>query len=117
MSLDFYTDQVPARGENYNGEKAAGYRLIIELDGVKKDTGSGLVAYTDEEYTRWLKSVNTGCVVSVGEYAYQGSHFQGPWCKLGDRVRFQLRGGDLITMGGKYYKVINDEDVFTILGD
>ena len=117
MSIEFTTDLIPADGKGYpEGRKAAGYRLVIQLDSLEQDTASGITAYSNEEYMRYVRGIHTGMIVDVGEFAYCNTDsLGGVWAKKGDRVRFKVYGGDVYKEGGKYYRIINDEDIFEIL--
>lgn len=114
MSVDMATDLIPATGKDYKGRKAAGYRLVVECDGLERKSSGGIEVFSNQEYERHVKGINTGCVVSVGDDAYSGEHLKSQWVKKGDRVRFMQYGGDMYRDGDKYYRIINDEDIYEV---
>ena len=123
MSVEQDTALIPATGDHYKGRKAAGYRIVVECDGLEQGLTEGdseflkgFQMHSTDNLEARLKAVNTGTIVSVGEQAYKSAHLGGSaWAKEGDRIRFQQYGGDMYTEGGIYYRIINDEDVWEIL--
>lgn len=118
MSVKFLTDFIKATGTDYpEGRAAAGYRIVIECDKLERKTAGGVQPYTNAEYERHVRGINTGVVVSVGEFAYKNESLGGAWCKVGDRVRFGTYSGDVYEEGGKFYRIINDEDIYEVIND
>lgn len=118
MSVNFLTKVQRADGVYPEGRKAAGYRIVIQCDKLDRKTEGGLDAYSGEgEYMRNQRGINTGVVVSVGSDAYEGDHLKSVWVKEGQRVRFGTYSGDLYEENERFYRIINDEDIYEVLED
>ena len=116
MSVSFLTKLIKADGVYFEGRKAAGYRIVIQCDKLDRKTSGGLEAYGSEsEYMRNMRGINTGVVVSVGSDAYKGDHLKSEWVKVGDRVRYGTYSGDLYEENDRFYRIINDEDIYEVL--
>lgn len=118
MSVNFMTKVIRADGEYPEGRKAAGYRLVVQCDKLERTRESGMDPYgSDTEYMRNQRGINTGVVVSLGVDAYSGDHLKSAWVKVGDRVRFGTYSGDLYEENERFYRIINDEDIYEVLED
>ena len=114
MSVEQATNLIHATGKGFSGRKAAGYRLIVECDGLNEKTVGGIIVDSSDKHEGRVKAINTGLVVSVGDQAYKSTHLGGQWVEVGQRVKFQQYGGDLYSVDGIWYRTINDEDVFEV---
>jgi len=96
-----------------------GYRVLIAMPHVE-ETFDG---------TDLLKSVNTknheqvmsiiGLVLDMGEQAYSDAERfpTGPWCKQGDYVMFRANTGTRFSIGGKEYRLMNDDSIEAVVPD
>ena len=79
--------------------------------------------------TSILKSVTTknheaimsiiGLVLDMGEQAYSDKDrfSTGPWCKAGDYVMFRANTGTRFVIGGKEYRLMNDDSIEAFVQD
>ncbi len=96
-----------------------GYRVLIAMPHVE-ETFDG---------TDLLKSVNTknheqvmsiiGLVLDMGGQAYSDAERfpTGPWCKQGDYVMFRANTGTRFSIGGKEYRLMNDDSIEAVVPD
>jgi|TARA_R110002111_G_scaffold230829_2_gene292044 co-chaperonin GroES (HSP10) len=96
-----------------------GYHLLVAMPEVE-DT------YSD---TKILKSVTTmhhetimsmvGLVLDMGAQAYSDKDrfSTGPWCEVGDYIMFRANTGTRFMVGGKEYRLMNDDSVEATVKD
>ena len=96
-----------------------GYHLLVAMPEVEDTYYS----------TSILKSVTTkhheaimfiiGLVLDMGEQAYSdGNRFPtGPWCSVGDYIMFRANTGTRFVIGGKEFRLMNDDSVEAIVKD
>jgi len=96
-----------------------GYHILIAMPEIE-DT------YEDTEI---LKTVSTkhhetilsiiGLVLDMGEQAYSDEDRfpSGAWCDVGDYVMFRANSGTRFTIGGKEYRLMNDDSIEAIVND
>ena len=53
--------------------------------------------------------------MEIGPQAFKGFHDGSNWCEVGDRVAFAKHAGVLMEDDGKYFRIINDEDIYARL--
>ncbi len=103
--------------------EVCGHRVLLDLDfdsnEIQEGALKGFKMETDEAYERSKAATITGKVVAVGATAWRA--FDGndkewkPWAKVGDIVIFAKFGGKFITVKGKTYILVNDEDIQAVL--
>lgn len=90
---------------------AAGPKLIIEIEPIEKTSEGGIVL-TEETVRREQDTVSEGILAGIGEIAFEHMCPSGNCPKIGDKVYFIKFAGKEIRWDGKYYRIINDEDVY-----
>lgn len=98
--------------------QAVGHRIIVLVDEIsdgKKQQKDGhvILTHSTDDYEREREFQERGTVVDIGPSAYNLSHHDEPWVKLGQRVLYKKYDGHkyLDEKTGKLYRIINDEDV------
>lgn len=108
-----------------NDITVCGHRVLLdahfETNEVQEGALKGFKLETDESFERSRAATITGKVVAVGDTAWRA--FDGddpnwkPWAKVGDVVIFAKYGGKFITVKGKTYILVNDEDIQAVLAE
>lgn len=91
-----------------------GHRVLISPDVVEEKTASGIILTTQTQQ-RDQQATMRGTVAAVGINAWKAFDDGMPWAKEGDRVVFRRYAGEVIKEDDKEYRVINDEDVLTVI--
>jgi len=94
-----------------NQLKGAGPRIIIEVIPVKETTAGG-IHLTKETIRREQDLVTEGILIDKGEIAFRDMCPNGRPPQIGDRVYFVKYSGKEIKVNDKYYRIVNDEDVY-----
>ena len=60
-----------------------------------------------------------GLVVDMGTEAYgdEARFPNGPWCKQGDYVMFRSNSGTRFKVGGKEFRLMNDDSIEAVVAD
>jgi len=90
---------------------AAGARVIIEIEPIKEKSKGGIIL-TEESVRREQDTISEGIIVALGEIAFLDMCPSGLHPKIGDKVFFIKFAGKEIKRDDKYYRIINDEDVY-----
>ena len=95
-----------------------GYRLLIATLQVNEKTEGGVYMPDKLKSAEETASI-IGYVLKVGSEAYaDASRFpNGPWCKEGDFVIFRSYSGTRFKIGGKEFRLINDDTVEAVVDD
>ena len=96
-----------------------GYHLLVampEVEDTYADT-SILKSITAKNHETIMSII--GLVVDMGEQAYSdGNRFPtGPWCSVGDYIMFRANTGTRFVIGGKEFRLMNDDSVEAIVKD
>ena len=96
-----------------------GYHLLVampEVEDTYADT-SILKSITAKNHETIMSII--GLVVDMGEQAYSdGNRFPtGPWCNIGDYIMFRANTGTRFVIGGKEFRLMNDDSVEAIVKD
>lgn len=97
--------------------KAVGHRIVVRMDVpeyIRRALDSGL-ALPDETRSRHTAGFDTGTIVDIGPTAWQAFDEGKAWAKIGDRVMIVKYSGYNFQEDGELYRVINDEDIYTIV--
>jgi len=95
-----------------------GYRLLIAILEVDEKTEGGVYMPDKLKAAESTASI-IGFVVKAGSEAY-ADHDRfpnGPWCKEGDFVIFRSYSGTRFKVGGKEFRLINDDTVEAVVDD
>jgi co-chaperonin GroES (HSP10) len=87
-----------------------GHRVLVRLEEVTEK--AGLIYKPDTVRDREQRVIDKGTVEAVGPTAFVGFADGSPWCAVGDFVAFAKNSGVLMEQEGKFYRVINDEDIY-----
>jgi len=95
-----------------------GYRVLIATLGVDEKTEGGVYMPDKLKSAEDTASI-IGFVLKVGAEAYaDADRFPtGPWCKEGDFVIFRSYSGTRFKIGGKEFRIINDDTVEAVVSD
>jgi chaperonin GroES len=98
--------------------KPVGYHLLVTTLDVREKTDGGVYmpdSIKDAESTASI----IGLVVAVGGEAYSDpvKFPSGPWCKEGDFVIFRSYSGTRFKIGGKEFRLVNDDTVEAVVDD
>jgi len=95
-----------------------GYHLLIATLDVQEKTTGGVYRPDSLKNAEQTASI-IGMVVAVGADAYSDPNkfSSGPWCKEGDFVIFRSYSGTRFTIGGKEFRLINDDTVEAVVDD
>lgn len=115
----------------YTAEKAApdealrarlpeptGYKLLIAIPEVDAKTGGGVYLPDERRGAEETASI-IGYVLAKGADAYgDAKKFpSGAWCDVGDFVIFRSYSGTRFKVGGKEFRLINDDTVEAVVED
>jgi len=95
-----------------------GYRVLIAIAEVEDKTEGGVYMPDSLKSAESTASI-IGFVLKVGAEAYADeTRFPtGPWCKEGDFVIFRSYSGTRFKIGGKEFRIINDDTVEAVVDD
>lgn len=98
--------------------KPVGYHLLIATLDVQEKTDGGVYMPDSLKSAEQTASI-IGMVVGMGDEAYsdQNKFSSGPWCKEGDFVIFRSYSGTRFKIGGKEFRLINDDTVEAVVDD
>lgn len=89
-----------------------GYRILIAVPDVEEKTKGGIIrpdVLKEKEETASI----VGQVLSMGDdcYADPDRFPAGPYCKEGDWVMFRAYSGTRFKVGGKEFRILNDDSI------
>lgn len=98
--------------------KPVGYHLLIAMPQVDDTYESGLIKSATTVKQESILSM-VGAVIDMGDLCYSDeSRFpSGPWCKVGDYVMFRSTSGTRFKVGGKEFRLMNDDSIEAIVED
>jgi len=98
--------------------QAVGHRVIILVDDIsdgdrQQKEGHVILTHSTDDYEREREFQERGAIVDIGPSAYNLSHHDKAWVKIGDRVLYKKYDGHkfLDEETGKLYRIVNDEDI------
>jgi chaperonin GroES len=94
--------------------KPAGNKLLVKVDKVERKTAAGIIIASEAADKEQMAQM-TGTVVSIGPWAFHDQ--PGPWCSIGDRVKFSKYAGFLHKLEDEDYRVMHDLDIIMVEGD
>ena len=95
-----------------------GYRILISVPEVEEKTKGGIIR-PDVLKTKEETASIVGQVLRMGPDCYSDpDRFpDGPYCKGGDWIMFRAYSGTRFKVGGKEFRLINDDSVEATLND
>ena len=98
--------------------KPVGYRVLVALPEVEETYNSGIVKPESVKHREYIMSI-MGIVLDMGESAYKDKerYPEGPWCKAGDYVLFRMNTGTRFKVGGKEFRLMNDDSIEAVIPD
>lgn len=93
-----------------------GARVLLKVEPVPEKTKGGILI-TEDTVRRWQDQETTGILVAHGEVAFQDMCPKGNLPPIGSTVRFIKYVGIEIEEGGKFYRLVNDEDIYGYVKD
>lgn len=96
-----------------------GYRILVALPEVEKTFAGSQIERSDADVKREYILSIMGVVIDMGEDAYTDKerYPTGPWCKRGDYVLFRMNTGTRISVGGREFRIMNDDSVEAVIPD
>lgn len=97
--------------------EAVGHRIIVQVDDIGEDKqqkdGHVILTHSTNDFEREREFQEKGTIVDIGPSAYNLSHHDGDWVKVGDYVLYKKYDGHkfLDEETGRLYRILNDEDV------
>ena len=95
-----------------------GYRILIAIAEVEGKTEGGVYMPDNLKSAESTASI-IGYVLKVGSEAYADTDRfpNGAWCKEGDFIIFRSYSGTRFKIGGKEFRLINDDTVEAVVDD
>lgn len=95
-----------------------GYRILIAVPEVEEKTKGGIIR-PDILKTKEETASIVGQVLSMGDdcYADPDRFPAGPYCREGDWVMFRAYSGTRFKVGGKEFRILNDDSIEATLDD
>jgi len=92
--------------------KAAGAKIIVEIEAVEEETEGGIIL--PEDHTRREQdTISEGILIEVGPVAFYDMVVGDiPPPQIGNKVLFVKFAGLEIKRDEKFYRIMNDEDVY-----
>ncbi len=100
--------------------KVQGFRILLKPEEIKKEWESSIEGLVKAETTKdsELRNVKKGKVLQVGADAYKSGEVRFPWCKVGDTVLINPQSGHNYSDDeGKWFIIVNEEDILAVIGD
>lgn len=92
------------------------HRVLVQLEEVGETAGgAGIIVRPEMNRDREQRQLDKGFVVEIGPQAFVGFGDGTPWCGVGDHVAFAKHAGVLMEDDGKFFRIINDEDLYARL--
>lgn len=98
--------------------RPVGYHLLIAMPDVEETFESGIIKSSKTIHQESIMSM-VGAVIDMGGEAYSDTtRFpNGPWCKTGDYVMFRSNSGTRFKVGGKEFRLMNDDSIEAVVSD
>lgn len=99
--------------------RPTGYHLLVAMPEVEETYGdSGIIKSAKEMHFDNILSM-VGLVVEMGPQCYMDeSRFPtGAWCEVGDYVMFRMNTGTRFKVGGKEFRLMNDDSIEAVVSD
>lgn len=98
--------------------KPVGYHVLVTTLEAKEKTEGGVYMPDKVKDAESTASI-IGLVVAVGNEAYSdpAKFPSGPWCKEGDFVIFRSYSGTRFKIGGKEFRLVNDDTIEAVVDD
>ena len=99
--------------------RPVGYRVLVALPNVEETYENTSILKTNKEMRNEHIMSIIGLVVDMGSQAYKDKDRFGdtPWCSVGDYVMFRANSGTRFTVGGKEYRLMNDDSIEAVVAD
>lgn len=99
--------------------RPVGYHLLVAMPEVEQTFGDGLIVKANSTIHHDSIMSMVGVVLDMGDQAYSDeSRFStGAWCKVGDYVMFRMNTGTRFKVGGKEYRLMNDDSIEAVVSD
>lgn len=99
--------------------KPVGYHVLVAMPEVEETYGdSGIIKSSKEMHFDNILSM-VGLVVDMGSQCYSDPERfpTGPWCKVGEYVMFRMNSGTRFKVGGKEFRLMNDDSIEAVVSD
>ena len=99
--------------------KPVGYHVLVAMPEVEETYGdSGIIKSSKEMHFDNILSM-VGLVVDMGPQCYSDPERfpTGPWCKVGEYVMFRMNSGTRFKVGGKEFRLMNDDSIEAVVSD
>ena len=94
---------------NIENMVCVGPRVMVEVEPPKKTSEGGIVI-PDSVLEKEHDSISEGILIKIGDTAFKEWAIKPP--AIGSKVYFVKYAGKELVMDEKYYRVINDEDIY-----
>jgi len=96
----------------------SGYMMLLALPEMKEETAGGIVIPESRLFDEQSASV-VGMVIKMGSDCYldEKRFPTGPWCKEGDWVMIKSYGGNRVSIHGKEFRLISDDNIMAVVED
>jgi co-chaperonin GroES (HSP10) len=91
--------------------KAYGAKVLLEIEAVEKMTEGG-IELPDEIVRREQDEITEGKLVSLGEIAFDEMLSKENYPPIGTTLHFIRFAGVEIKRNGKFYRIVNDIDIY-----
>jgi co-chaperonin GroES (HSP10) len=118
-SVDINIDKMSEKEFDQFVPKPVGYHILVAMPEVEETYGdSGIIKTTKEIHFDSILSM-VGLVVDMGPQCYTDTDRfpMGPWCKVGDYVMFRMNSGTRFKVGGKEFRLMNDDSIEAVVSD
>lgn len=102
--------------------KPTGFRVLVkpdvleEVDDRYKSAKAVGLLIAGQSVEREQEAVSTATILDIGPSAWRGFDDGTPWAKVGDRVVIAKFAGKVVkTVEGTELRIINDEDVLSVI--
>jgi len=103
--------------ESYKNWLPPAFRILVKTKRVEEKTEGGIIL-TENLRSQQEYSSGDGTVVAIGPTAFEAFE-GGPWCKVGDRIKYKSYSGCEYTFlddNGEeaLFRFINDDDIIGV---
>jgi chaperonin GroES len=100
---------------NESGIQPTGGHVLVIADEVKEKTAGGIfLPETTRENEQ--RAATSGTIIAIGPAAWLDLDDGQPWAEVGDHVNYaRYAGVEMKGMDGKFYTLINDNDILAVL--
>ncbi len=96
--------------------KPQGYKVMVAIPAIQEKTAGGIIRPDILKGQEQTASI-FGCVIAMGDRAYEEDKFPTPYCKVGDWVLFKSYSGVRFRLNGQEFRLINDDSVEATIDD